>query len=41
MATSDVGLYNIYRFYNTSTGAHFFTSNEAEKDSIVLSNPAL
>ena len=24
-----------YRFYNTSTGAHFYTTNEAERDSVL------
>lgn len=40
MATSDDGLYNIYRFYNTATGAHFFTSNEAEKNNILATLPS-
>lgn len=39
MATSDNGLYNVYRFFNTITGAHFFTSNEAEKDSVIANLP--
>jgi hypothetical protein len=34
MATSDDGLYDIYRFFNTQTGAHFFTSSEAERDNV-------
>gem|GEM_PF-2265499 len=29
----------VYRFYNNSTGGHFFTINEAEKDTIVLNYP--
>ena len=39
MATSDNGLYNVYRFFNTITGAHFFTSNEAEKNSVLANLP--
>ena len=31
---------NIFRFFNTKTGAHFFTSNVKEKDSIIA-NPNL
>lgn len=34
MATSDDGLYDIYRFFNTQTGAHFFTSSESERDTV-------
>ena len=26
---------SIYRFYNTATGAHFFTSNAVERDSVI------
>jgi len=34
MATSDDGVYDIYRFYNTQTGAHFYTASEAERDNV-------
>jgi hypothetical protein len=30
---------NIFRFFNTKTGAHFFTSNVKEKDSIIANLP--
>lgn len=30
----------IYRFYNGSTGAHFFTSSTAERDSVIQNLPA-
>lgn len=39
MATSENGLFNVYRFFNTATGAHFFTSNEAEKDFVIATMP--
>jgi hypothetical protein len=38
--TQDKGLYDIYRFYNETTGTHFLTANESEKDSLIATNPA-
>lgn len=29
----------IYRFYNTATGAHFFTANRAERDYVIATYP--
>jgi hypothetical protein len=29
----------VYRFYNASTGAHFFTSSAAERDGVIAGNP--
>jgi hypothetical protein len=36
--TSDDSLLPVYRFYNPTSGGHFFTTNEAEKNT-VLNNP--
>lgn len=30
----------IYRFYNATTGAHFFTSSAAERDGVIAGNPS-
>jgi lysyl endopeptidase len=30
----------VYRFYNASTGAHFFTQSTAERDSVIAGNPS-
>ena len=36
---TDNGVFNIYRFFNTQTGTHFYTSNEAEKDNVIAKLP--
>jgi Ca2+-binding RTX toxin-like protein len=33
------GLFDIYRFFNTQTGTHFYTASEAERDSIIANMP--
>jgi lysyl endopeptidase len=30
----------VYRFYNATTGAHFFTSSPAERDGVIAGNPS-
>jgi hypothetical protein len=30
----------VYRFYNGTTGAHFFTSSAAERDEVIAGNPS-
>lgn len=32
---------NVYRFFNTVTGSHFFTTNETERNNIIATNPLL
>ena len=36
---TDNGVFNIYRFFNTQTGTHFYTSSEAEKDNVMATLP--
>jgi hypothetical protein len=33
-------LVNVYRFYNTQTGTHFYTSSEAEREDVTNNNAA-
>lgn len=37
----DVSKQPVYRFYNTATGTHFFTANQAERDFVLVTYPAL
>ena len=30
----------MYRFFNTRTGTHFYTTSAAERDSVLLNSPA-
>lgn len=36
---TDDGVFNIYRFFNTQTGTHFFTSSDAERDNVIATLP--
>jgi len=35
---SQDSLYDVSRFFNTATGAHFYTANDAERDQVIASN---
>lgn len=32
------GLFDVYRFFNVDTGAHFYTASEAERDGLISTN---
>ncbi len=36
---TDDGVFNIYRFFNTLTGTHFFTASDAERDNVIATLP--
>lgn len=38
---SQDSLYDVSRFYNTKTGAHFYTANDAERDSLIANSDLL
>ena len=39
--TPGAGKIPIYRFYNTKTGAHFYTASAAEADQVIATYPGL
>ncbi|MFN3253690.1 hypothetical protein [Roseibium album] len=38
---ADNSPYEVYRFYNTLTGSHFFTTSQTERDSIITNTPTM